>query len=145
MVAEASNSQPGRVLDYTPDAAVSSGEVRQMADGRAGFAVGDIASGIQGSMQVAGVVTLIKTATMVILDGGRVYWDHSANKAHYKKVNDRDFYVGVAVGDATSASTSIKVALNVQQVNDIDLNRDAFLSVPTGTQAVGGFGFPQPI
>ncbi len=45
MVAEASYRQDGATLDYTPDAAVLSGEVRQLSDGRAGVAVGDIASG----------------------------------------------------------------------------------------------------
>lgn len=143
-MAEATYYQPGDMLDYTPDVAMSAGELRQLPDGRAGFAVTDIAAGVQGTVQTTGVVTLAKTATMVILDGGRTYWDHSANKSHYKKVNDRDFYAGVAVGDAASAATTMKVNLNVQQVNDIDVNRDAFLSVPTGTQAVGAFGHVKP-
>lgn len=141
-MAEATYYQDGDTLDYTPDAAVLSGEVRQLADGRAAIAVTDIASGVKGAFRVSGVVKVAKTTSMVFLDGGRVYWDHSANKAHYKKVNDRDFYIGVAVGDAASADTTMYVNLNVQQVADIDIHRDATLSVATGTKAFGGFDFP---
>ena len=144
IMAEANFYQDGCALDYTPDAAVSGGEVRQMSDGRAGVCVVDIASGIQDAIHTRGVYTIAKTSGIVILDGGRVFWDHSANAAHYKKVNDRDFYVGVAVGDAASAATTMKVNFNVHQFNDIDINRDAFLSVPTGTQAIGAFGHLKP-
>ena len=78
--------QEGEALDYTPDAAVSGGEVRQLADGRAGVCPVDIASGALGAIQTCGVYTVAKTTSMVILDGGAVYWDHSANKAHYAKI-----------------------------------------------------------
>lgn len=134
----------GREVDYTADAAITGGEVRQLADGRAGVQPIDLASGALGSLCVMGVYTVAKTTSMVLLDGMPVYWDHSANKAHYKKVNDRDFFLGVAVGDATGASTTCNVAINVQPVWDIDINRDAILSVPTGTQAVGAFGHLKP-
>lgn len=134
----------GNEIDFTADAAISGGEVRQLADGRAGVCPVDIASGALGSLSTRGVFTVAKTTSMVILDGMPVFWDYSANKAHYKKVNDRDFYLGVAVGDAASAATTMAVAINVHPVWDIDVNRDAFLSVPTGTQAVGAFGHVKP-
>lgn len=134
----------GCTLDYTPSAALTSGDVVQLSDGRAAVAVGDIAASVQGSVNTEGVFLVAKTTSMVFLDGGRVFWDHSANKAHYKKVNDRDFYIGTAVGDATSAATTMYVNLNSPQVADIDINRDAYLSVPTGTQAVGAFGHVKP-
>jgi hypothetical protein len=72
-----------------------------------------------------------------------VYWDHSARKAHYKKVNDRDFYIGRAIGNSASADTEMTVNFNVDPEYDIDMNRDAFTSTPVGTAAAGGFGYPR--
>ena len=51
---EASYYQDGDTLDYTPAAALSSGQVIQVPDGRAAMAVGDIAAGVQGAVQVSG-------------------------------------------------------------------------------------------
>ena len=134
----------GDTLDHTPDADRLTAEVIQTSDGRAAVMVHDVLSGVKGAAQTEGIFLVQKTTSMVFLDGGRVFWDHSANKAHYKKVNDRDFFIGTAVGDATSASTTMYVNLNVAQFNDIDVNRDGFLSVPTGTQVVGAFGHVKP-
>lgn len=141
---EATYYSDGYKVDYTPAVAMSSGEVVQISDGRAGIAIGDIAAAVEGAVQVRGVVTVAKTASINILDGGRVFFDHSAGTATYKPLNDRDFYMGVAVGDSLSSATTVKVDLNVQQANIIDINSTAFLSVPTGTQAIGGFGHLKP-
>ena len=103
MTLEAYYRHEGEAIDYTPSSALTGGQVIQLADGRAAVAITDMAAGAKGAVGVVGVYRLEKTTSMVILDGGRVYWDHSANKAHYKKVNDRDFYVGRAVGDASSS------------------------------------------
>jgi hypothetical protein len=72
-----------------------------------------------------------------------VWWDHSANAASYKKVNDRDFYLGTLVGDAASADVTLTVNLNVRPRADIDLARDGFLSTVVGTAAAGGLAYPQ--
>jgi hypothetical protein len=60
-------------------------------------------------------------------------------------VNDRDFYIGRAVGDAASADASMVVNLNVDPNYDIDLVRDPYQSVVTGTQVVGAFGLPKQL
>ena len=143
-MADALYRQEGCSVDYTPVAALAAGELIQLPDGRAAFAPTAIAAGVLGAVQVEGIVEVTKTASMVVLDGLDVYWDYSANAAHYKKVNDRDFFIGTAVGDAASSATTMKVALNVAPVWDIDINRDAYLSVPTGTQVVGAFGHVKP-
>lgn len=138
------NASPIRL---TPQAAISPGEVRQLADGRAGVlpgVVGVASTDPVAQFETTGQWTVTKTSGVVILDGGRVFWDHSANAATYKAVNDRDFYIGVAVGDAASADTTMTVNLNAEQRPTISLLRDAVLSVPTGTQAVGAFGYPKP-
>lgn len=128
-----------------PQSAIAAGEVRQLADGRAGVmgVVGAASTDPYAAMETTGQRTITKTTGIAILDGGRVFWDHSANAAHYKKVNDRDFYIGRAVGDAASADATMTVNLNVDCEPQIDLLRHGFLSVPTGTQAVGAFGYPK--
>jgi len=129
----------------TAAAAIAAGEIHQLADGRAAVYTGlnAAASGDRTNWNTEGQFTVTKTTGVVILDGGRVYWDHSANAATYKKVNDRDFYLGRAVGDASSSSTTVVVNINIAPPYDIDLiSRDAALSVATGTAAAGGFGLP---
>lgn len=118
-------------LTTTAAAAVASGEIHQAPDGRAGYYPGLVAAASGDTMKLIteGQVTVPKTASIVILDGGKVYWDHSANKAHFKKVNDRDFYLGTAVGDAASADTTMTVNLNVEPRYVIDVARDPIDSV----------------
>lgn len=128
----------------TAAAAVAAGEIWQLPDGRAAVHCGANAAAIADTVgfSTEGVFTVAKTTSMVILDGGPVYWDHSANKAHYKQVSDRDFFLGTAVGDAAAAATTMKVNLNVRPQYKIDLARDGFASVLVGTAAAGGFGYP---
>lgn len=141
-MAEAVYVNNGLLVDYTPAADVSAGQVIQLPDGRAADCPNAIASGVLGAARVSGIVTLTKTSSIAILAGGRVYWDHSANAAHFKKVNDRDFYVGRAVEDSSASATTVKVALNVDPKPDVNALRDGALSVATGTAAAGGFGLP---
>ncbi|MBN9521086.1 hypothetical protein J0H58_21635 [bacterium] len=127
-------------------AAAFGGEVRQLADGRAGVLQGQNAAGSGDTRAFAttGQFAMTKATGFAGLDGGRAYWDHSANAITFKKVNDRDFYLGRFVGDSASADTECVVNLNVNPPATIDMLRDGFLSVPTGTQVVGAFGFPKP-
>lgn len=129
----------------TAAAAIDPGQIIQMADGRAGVVntANGAASGDRINVTTSGQFTVTKTSGVVLLDGGRAYWDHSANAVTYKKVNDRDFYLGRVVGDAASTDTTCVVNLNVNPPADIDILRDAALSVATGTQAAGGFGLPR--
>lgn len=143
MTIEAQLYQDGAcVEDWTADGTYSAGDVIQMKGGRAGVLTQDCVSGQVIGVYVSGTFTVQKTTSMVLLQGGRVYWDYSANLAHYKKVNDRDFLMGSAAEDATSAATTVKVQLNVNPVYDLDINRDPCLSVTAGTAAAGGFGYP---
>lgn len=131
------------MIDLTAEAAYTGGEVIQLPDGRCGIPHGDVASGAVGTFETEGIFTVNKTTGMVFLDGGKVYWDHSANKAHYKAVSDRDFYIGTAYGDAASADTTMKVNLNVHPVYAVDIQRDPTTTVLVGTAAAGGFGYPR--
>lgn len=145
MAAEAIFNHCDDTRDVVLAAAASCGEVYQMPNGRAAVCVpaGGGAIGDKTAFREEGRFWVTKTSGVTLLPGGNVYWDHSANSATYLKVNDRDFFLGSVVLDAASTDTKVLVDLNVQPVYTIDLARDAFLSVPTGTQAVGGFGFPK--
>lgn len=144
-MAESLYSQHGDVVNWTADAAYSAGDIIQLPDGRAGQVTVDCASGALVGVRVRGIVNGVPKTTLInVLDGGRVFWDHSANKGHFRKVNDRDFYVGRQVGDAGPTDT-LTVALNVNPADDIDAlaGEGGYLSVATGTAAAGGFGLPQ--
>lgn len=118
-----------------------------MPDGRAAYYYSRFAaaSGSTAQFSTTGIVTMTKTAGVVLLDGGRAYWDHSANAVTFRKVNDRDFYLGRIVGDAASADTTCAVNLNVNPSYDYDLMTDPMVSVLVGTPAAGGFGYPVQI
>lgn len=111
--------------DYTADAAITGGEVVQLRDGLAAVIPVDVANGEKGGAQCEGIFRVEKTTGQVWLDGGEIWWDHSANKATCipPLAGDRDFYLGSAVGDAASAATEGYVNLNVKPAYEIDLHR----------------------
>lgn len=137
-MAEANYYQDGCKLDITAAAALTAGQVVQLSDGRAGVTPIDYDSGDLAGIQVEGVYQVAKTASVVITDGQPVYWDHSANSATYTTANDRDFFLGVAVGDAASADTTMYVAINVRPRYLISLQDSPFLSVPVLTAGTVG-------
>jgi len=136
MTAEAEYRNPGVSVDHTPTTAMTAGEVRQLPDGRAAFAPTAIAAGAKGAVTVSGIVEVLKTATMVMLKGSRVFWDASANKAHLLQITDTtDFYLGIVTETAASAATTVKVDLNANPKYTIDLG-DGFWSVPVAVAGV---------
>lgn len=143
-MSDASYVRPSGSRPLTLAASAQAYELRQLADGSAAVMQGSTAgaSGDSKTFKGEGHHSVTKTAGVVLLDGGDVWWDHSANAATYKKLNDRDFYIGRAVGDAASADTAVTVDLNANPRADIDLLRDGFQSVLVGTPAAGGFGYP---
>lgn len=127
-MAQAVLIQEGCVVDWTADAAYSAGDVVQLPDGRAGVVTGDCSSGDLIGVAVSGIYEMAKTTSMVLLPGGRAYWDHSADKVHFAHRGDRDFYVGVVTEDASSSATTCKVNLNAVQRNTASL-ADGFRSL----------------
>lgn len=137
MSAEATLKQgePRRLQRQSAHAALTGGQVIQLPDGRAAAvstannAAASIASGDPVTYETEGVWEVPKTASIVLLDGGPIWWDHSANKAHFKRVNDRDFFLGTLVGDAASADTTCKVDFNRKPEYLVDVARDPIDSV----------------
>lgn len=117
-------------------------EVIQTPSGLAG--VNDI-SGAKNSGEyveptTAGIFSIVKATGFVALPGNCCYWDHSANNCTYKKVNDRDYYVGRFAEDVSSAGTQVLVDLNSDPPYDIDINRDPVRTVIVGTQGLNTMG-----
>lgn len=123
---------------------ISAYDVWQLPSGKAGFwnSPNAASSGSYVEFDTSGAATLTKASGFVALAGNRAYWDHSANNVSYKKVNDRDFYLGRFAEDALGTATSCVVNLNEDPHYDVDLIRDPFLSTIVGTAAAGGFGYP---
>lgn len=132
---EAQLVQAGATVDWTADAAYSAGAVIQLRDGRAGVVSVDCVSGEVVGVHVEGIFKVAKTTSMVVLIGSRLFWDHSANKAHLLHRADRDFFLGSAMEDATSAATTVKVNLNAKPVPTLSL-ADGFASVPVLTAGI---------
>jgi len=130
-MADAQTVRERHDIRKTAQAAISTGEIQAMSDGRAAVYTGlnAAASGDSTNWNTSGQFVVSKTSGIVILDGGPVYWDHSANAAHFKKVNDEDFFLGSAVGDAASTDTTMTVNLNVEPRYLIDVARDPIDSV----------------
>jgi predicted RecA/RadA family phage recombinase len=121
-------------LEVTAEAALASGEMIQLPDGRAGYKAAQRAAAIGDSagIQVKGRVKVAKTASVVILKGDEVFWDRSANTATpLQAVADADFSCGVAVEDAAAAATTVEIELNAKPRYTIDIMQD-----PTDTVIV---------
>ena len=139
MAAEAilSKDANANTLDVAAPAAVVAGThpVFQAPDGRAGVTAKSLAtaSGDPLALQTAGQFTVAKTTSVVILDGAPLWLDRSANTATpLQAVAGADFYLGVAVGDAASADTTVVADLNVQPAYTIDILRDPMDEVLVG-------------
>ena len=90
-----------------------SGEVIELADGRAAVVMGllDLAANDAVTYETDGVFTLLKQATISCLVGGRAYWDRSAGKVTPLR-SLGDFYCGYFVNDAAAADATVRVQLN---------------------------------
>lgn len=114
-------------IDYTPTAAMTGGEVIQMFDGRAAVIPVDVASGAKGAATATGIFKIAKAANLVWIQGGPLWWDHSANAATPNEpigAGNRDFYLGTAYDDALAADTEGYVNLNVRPSYIIDSTQD---------------------
>jgi len=120
-----------------PSGGYTSGEVLQLCDGRAAYVQGlrDPAANEAVSLQTEGQVKLTKLATKSVLDGGKLYWDRSAGSATPIKTAD-SFYLGVAVGDAAQAATTVICALNVQPAYAIELGKGPWVSAASNGEGV---------
>src|SRR3990167_8482126 len=136
MQATLTSSSP-TTINWIADGAYAAGEVVQLRDGRAAVTKALIsAAGDSAEVYVDGTYTVLKTSSIVMLKGGKVYWDHSTDKCHYLTANDRDFFLGASAEDAAAAAETVSTYLNVHPHYEVDLVRDGFETVvvlTTGT------------
>jgi len=142
---QARNIQDPGLVRVQAAGTVAPYDLRQMPDGSAGVYDGTatVTAGQYLYYTTVGTFNVVKDATASILKGGPVYWDYSANQATFRRVDDRDFYIGRAHQDAAQSDTIVVVELNENPRYEYDLGRDPFTTAPTGTQALGGFLPPQ--
>jgi predicted RecA/RadA family phage recombinase len=137
MTAEATYfADPDVIQETTPAAGYASGEVIQLADGRAGYvaAARALVSGDPAGLQTKGIVTLAKTASVVCVKGCPAYWDRSAGTCTpLLALTGGDFLIGTFADDAASSDTTCQVILNERPSYQIDLLRDTSTTVVVGT------------
>ena len=129
-MAEAVLKNDSGAVQILAPAALANGEVIQLGDGRAGVVAGSgagFASGDPATIQVKGIYTVQKTASVALLDGQELYWVESTGKCNYTG----DFRLGCLVGDAASADTTCNVDLNVAMVPYLDSGRDPMIVLQT--------------
>lgn len=129
MSAEAVRVREPRENRLTLAAAVATGEVYQLPNGRAAVYTGLTGQSAdeRANFDDEGQFTVQKTASQVWLDGDPIWWDRSAGTATCLEPlgsSDRDFYLGTAVGDASSSATTGVVDLNKHPSWIIDSTRD---------------------
>ena len=98
----------GCVIDYTAGSNLASGAVVVVGT-KVGVALSSIASGAQGSVQIAGVFTLAK-ATGAISQCASVYWD--STNSNITTTASGNTLAGVAYAAAANGATTVDVLLN---------------------------------
>ncbi len=97
--------QPGKVIDYTAGADITSGSVVRIGQ-ILGVALTDIANGATGPVQIEGVFEVPKVTAAVFAQGESLTWDSSVGKFD-------DNLAVAASGDITgAAAVSFKAGLN---------------------------------
>lgn len=117
LTAEAVFLRDANVHKDTAAAAVTTGEVMQLSDGRAAIYSGlsGASSGDPIGKQLDGIFTIQKATGDTFAKGDPVFWDASASKAVAADDDldgSADFYLGTAHAAAGSSATTVEVDLN---------------------------------
>ena len=100
--------QAGELIDYTPGADVSAGDIVVQAE-LCGQAVTDIAANTKGALRIEGVITAPKLSTDVVAIGAVLYWD--ASNSRCTTTASTHNIIGKSVSVAGSGATSVDVKL----------------------------------
>lgn len=133
-MAEATFSKDGKSVSYSTVGAVTSGEVLQAPDGRAGVALDAYAAGALAVLAIEGVYNLAKTANEIFVPGQRLYWDSSGSTVtSVPPITAADFFVGCSAGDAAAADATAAVDLNKDWEGSVDQRKSTFAVASTKT------------
>jgi predicted RecA/RadA family phage recombinase len=104
--------QPGHVIQHSPAAAVSSGDVVVIGN-ILGVALSDIAASASGQVQITGVFSCPKASAAVIKAGETLTWDVSAvafdDNAATPATGDVTGAAAIAFADAGAGTTTLAV------------------------------------
>lgn len=100
--------QAGELIDYTPGADVSAGDIVVQSE-LCGQAVTDIAANTKGALRIEGVITAPKLSTDDVAIGNVLYWD--AGNSRCTKTASTHNILGKAVSVAGNGATSVDVKL----------------------------------
>jgi predicted RecA/RadA family phage recombinase len=103
-------------------------------DGKAGYVSQQnaVAANDTFGLQKEGIVELPKTASIVLLAGGRAYWDRANSKVTYKRVTG-GFYLGTVHADAAAADATCLVNLNKLPRNRVQWDQDIWATALVGS------------
>jgi predicted RecA/RadA family phage recombinase len=102
--------QEGRVIDYTPTAAVSAGDVVIQGD-LVGVAKEPIAANATGSLAVSGIFDFQKSYLTIYAAGAKVYWDAANKLAVATDASGVNKYLGKVANGLTVPNTTVRVLL----------------------------------
>jgi predicted RecA/RadA family phage recombinase len=119
--------QDGDVLDYTPAAALTSGQV-VVAGGLVGTIVRDLAANELGAINVEGVHAFDKASATTFSLWQTVYWDDTNNLAVTSPT-------AIRLGVATKAATNGQTVVNVLLQQPVASNRLLY-SAPSASTAI---------
>ena len=114
-MATVSYVQVGNSIDYTPDAAVSAGDVVIQGD-LVGVVKLDIAAGALGALAVSGVFDFPKATSegSAIAAGAVVYWDVADAVVKEDSESGANKFVGATMAAATDGDATVRVKLLAQ-------------------------------
>lgn len=101
--------QDGKVLNYTAGADIASGQF-VLIGAIGGVAIGKIANGATGAVQIQGVFSVPK-ASGAVTQGAKLYWD--ATNSVLTITSSGNTIVGVAAAAAQSGDATVQILLNV--------------------------------
>jgi hypothetical protein len=120
---DATFAREAQTAQVTVENAANANELREGPAGRAEYLQGSSAAiaGQNYNYKDIDKIVITKPTGMSFLNGGRVWWDRTNRRAHFKRSGNRDSYLGTSVGDAAADATSMTVDLNKQPYYHIDL------------------------
>ncbi len=101
----------GDSVDYTPDSAVSAGDVVVQGE-LIGVSMQDIAAGDLGALAVSGIFDFPKDtgSASAISAGAKAYWDEENEQA--TATADSNVYLGKAIAAAAASDSTVRVRMS---------------------------------
>lgn len=135
MAVEAQYLRSADMYEFTTVAAVESGQIVELPDGRVGVVapLAGAAAATKTTAHTKGVFKCAKVASVTLLRGQEAYFVPSSNALSFYAPGR--VYAGIVVEDAAASASYVNVALNERKDYAIDTHKSAWT-----TTAVNGLG-----